>query len=576
MSWWARLRLRGKIFLPFSVLILAALMITLWLTQSAISGQVQATLKREMAVTGEVFRGRLQEQAQRLQTSTQLLAGDFALKRVVVTYDPETLASAALNYQRRIGVDLFWITDENGRLLADARASRPARTSVTSVAVLAEALALAGPVVGINEIEEGLFQLVAVPVLAPESIGFLVAGQEIDDRVAEQLREETGSHITFLSAAHVFASSWRPELRSQLVTFDHKVRGAGPFAADATFLLPLSGERWLSLPVPVEAHLPAPLFALVQRSYDEALAPLYALRRRLAGIGIAAIAGAMLVGAALAGGLAAPLQRLVEAMRQVLTGDFRQRLAVTRDDEIGFLARSFNEMVAGLEEREQIKDTFGRFVSRDIAEAVLNDRIPLAGERRVVTILFQDIRGFTSLTEQTDPDVLVGILNRFLTEMVGAIEAEGGVVRQFTGDGVMALFGAPVAHADDPQRAVRAALGMVERLAGLNAHLRAESMPPLRIGVGVHSGEVVAGTIGPDARIEYSVIGDAVNLASRIEGLTKEMAATLLVSAETAARLGPEFRFGRRAVLPVRGKEAPVEVVEVLGIDAGAVGCGRT
>src|SRR5262245_5554044 len=147
MSWWARLRLRGKIFLPFSVLILAALMITLWLIQSALSSQVQETLKSQMVVTGEVFRSRLQEQAQRLRTSTLLLAGDFALKRVVATYDPETLASAALNYQRRIGVDLFWITDEEGRLLADSTGRRQVKASVANVAVLAEALASTEPAV---------------------------------------------------------------------------------------------------------------------------------------------------------------------------------------------------------------------------------------------------------------------------------------------------------------------------------------------------------------------------------------------------------------------------------------------
>ncbi len=110
--------------------------------------------------------------------------------------------------------------------------------------------------------------------------------------------------------------------------------------------------------------------------------------------------------------------------------------------------------------------------------------------------------------------------------MVAAVEAQGGVIRQFTGDGVMALFGAPVQHDDDPARAVRAALDMVARLPALNARLAAERLPPLRIGIGIHTGDVVAGRIGPDQRSEYSVVGDAANLASRIEGLNKEMDTT--------------------------------------------------
>ena len=128
-------------------------------------------------------------------------------------------------------------------------------------------------------------------------------------------------------------------------------------------------------------------------------------------------------------------------------------------------------MVAGLEERERIKETFGRFVSRDVAAAVLSGQLPLDGERREVTILFQDVRDFTTLAERTDPRILVRVVNRLFTEMVAAVEAQGGIIREFTGDGVMALFGAPVAHDDDPARAVRAALDMLARLPALNAHV---------------------------------------------------------------------------------------------------------
>jgi adenylate cyclase len=129
----------------------------------------------------------------------------------------------------------------------------------------------------------------------------------------------------------------------------------------------------------------------------------------------------------------------------------------------------------------------------------------------------------------------------------------------------MALFGAPIGHDDDPARAVRAALDVVRRLPALNERLAAEGLPEIRIGIGIHHGDVVVGRLGPDERTEYGVVGDAPNLASRIEGLTKEMQAMILVSGATASRLGAEFELGRRAVLAVKGKELPVEVVEVLG-----------
>jgi adenylate cyclase len=159
---------------------------------------------------------------------------------------------------------------------------------------------------------------------------------------------------------------------------------------------------------------------------------------------------------------------------------------------------------------------------------------------------------------------LLRLLNQFFTEVVAAVEAEGGVVKQFTGDGVMALFGAPQFRTDHTERAVRAALGIITRLARLNVSLQNDGGAPLQIGVGIHTGEVVAGLIGPDERIEYGVVGEAVNLASRIESLTKELTATILVSKEIAARLGSEFVLGRTALLPVKGMSQPVEVVEVL------------
>jgi len=570
MSWWARSRLRSKIFCAFSALILVVSLAVLGFTQFIVSQQVQATLRQELLTTGQVFQGLLQEQAERLRTNAALLAGDFALKKVVAPasdYDPETLASAALNYQQRIGVDLLWMTDENGTLRADANAKKTSGTSVATLSPLAEALQSGEATTAITAIEGKLFQLVAVPVLGPDVIGFLVLGEEINDALAQQLEKDTGSRVTFLSHAQLFAASWGPLDRERLFPDGHIPAMLWDSQPNTTMLLHLASERFLSLLVPIAAHLPTPLFALVQRSYDTALAPFYDLRRRILGVGAGAILLALAVSIGLANGITTPIQGLVTSMHEILRGNFQQRLRVNRQDEIGFLADSFNEMAAGLEKGEQIKDTFGRFVSHDVAEAVLNGHIPLAGERREVTILFQDIRGFTSISEKLDPAELLRVLNQFFTEVVAAVEAEDGVVKQFTGDGAMVLFGAPVAHDDDPARAVRAALGIVHRLASLNARLRAQNGPLLRIGVGIHTGEVVAGRIGPDERVEYGVVGDPVNLASRIEGLTKEMQATLLVSQITAAKLGPGFTLGRSAALAVKGKEKPIEVVEVLAYE---------
>jgi adenylate cyclase len=256
---------------------------------------------------------------------------------------------------------------------------------------------------------------------------------------------------------------------------------------------------------------------------------------------------------------------LMGKMRQVLEGDLSGHWSPRTTDEFFDLGIGFNAMLLGLRERETIKDTFGRFVSHEVAEVVLAGRVPLNGEVREVTILFQDIRGFTSLSERTPPVALLQLVNDFFTEMVAAVEAQGGIVKQFLGDGVMALFGVPAVHADAPARAVRTALDMLARLDVFNTRRQAQGEAPLRIGVGIHTGEVIAGCIGPDTRLEYGVVGDAVNLASRVQDLTKQVGTAILVTDDTAARLGAGFVLGTRTVLPVRGKTQPIGVIEVLG-----------
>jgi adenylate cyclase len=568
VTWWARRRLRTRILLPFALLLLGVLLATLWVGSAVVSAWVEGSLRRQFDVTANVFGALLAERAGRLRGETSLLAADFALKRALATYDPDTLDSVAQNQRERLGVELLWITDDRGTLLAAAGGGAAVGSDVAATRPLPRVVRTGVADVVVTEVEGRLVQLVATPVFAPDPIGYLLAGKAIDDATARTLGEATGTRISFLTHGRVFASSLTVDERAAALPIDpdrlaHEVeQGAAP--ARTTFLVRTGGGRMLSVLIPIEAELPAPLFALVQASYDAALGPLGKLPRWVAAIGAVALVLALLAGGVIASGIAAPLAALAQAMGAVLGGDLSRRVHLARADEVGFLARAFNTMVSGLADRERVKDLFGRFVSHDVAAAVLGGDLPLGGERRTVTILFQDVRGFTTIAERTTPDVLVRVVSRLFTEMVDAVEAEGGIVRQFVGDGVMALFGAPVVHDDDPERAVRAALGMVARLPAVNASLEGEGIPALRIGIGIHTGDVIAGAIGPDRRSEYGVVGDAVNLASRIEGLTRELGVTILVSAETARQLGPGFTLGRRHVMAVKGKAEPVEVVEVL------------
>jgi adenylate cyclase len=236
------------------------------------------------------------------------------------------------------------------------------------------------------------------------------------------------------------------------------------------------------------------------------------------------------------------------------------RCPVVSNDEIGRLTEGFNRMVRGLREREFLRETFGKYVSQEVRDEILAGRIALEGEPRDATILFADIRDFTPWVEASDPREVVRDLNAYFTEMETAIRAHGGLVLQYIGDEIEAVFGAPVARPRHAEQAVRAALDMRARLATWNADRARTGRAPLRNGIGIHTGRVLAGNIGSADRLSYALVGDAVNLASRLQGLTKELHTDVVVSGTTRARLDGDLPLTPLPAMKVKGRTADVEV----------------
>ena len=275
----------------------------------------------------------------------------------------------------------------------------------------------------------------------------------------------------------------------------------------------------------------------------------------------------VLFGSRLASIVSGALKRVNDALKKLEQQEYVHVVGVKTGDELEDLASGFNTMVDGLKERDKLRTTMGKYMTASVMEKMMSGEISLGGESITVTILFSDIRSFTTLSEKmNDPQALVGLLNEYFTEMVGIVMQEGGVVDKYIGDAIMAVFGAPVAKDDDPVNAVRAAVRMRQALRHLNERLAARGVDPIKTGIGIHTGPVVAGNIGSERRMEYTVIGDAVNLASRLESNTKELGINVLISEDTYSLAKDHIIARAVKEIHVKGRVKPVMTYEVLGL----------
>jgi adenylate cyclase len=280
---------------------------------------------------------------------------------------------------------------------------------------------------------------------------------------------------------------------------------------------------------------------------------------------VAAILALVMLAAIVARSVRTPLARMVEATNAIAAGQLTVRAGLVRSDEFGVVGRHFDQMAIGLEEREFIKATFGQYVAPEVVARMLSDRShAVRGQRRHVAVMFVDVRRFTTLAEGLAPEDVVALLNDYLEGMTAVITSHGGRIDKFIGDAIMADWGALDEHPAPEAAAVETALAMLAALARWNAARAARGAPGLAIGIAIHAGGVVAGSIGSAKKLEYTVIGDAVNVASRLEGLCKTFGAALVASGSVVAAAGAEARARWLDTLVLRGRAEPTEVYELL------------
>jgi len=266
-----------------------------------------------------------------------------------------------------------------------------------------------------------------------------------------------------------------------------------------------------------------------------------------------------------------PLLELKKAVERIGRGDFDTSVGTHSRDEFGAVAAAVNTMAAGLKERDRVKATFAHFVSQQVVDSILKSgaEVKLSGDRKRVTVLFCDIRGFSTISEKMPPEKVVALLNDYFEAMVEVIFRNNGTLDKFIGDGIMVIFGAPE---DDPHQEERALNTAIEMQRAL--HLLAKKWHPegidIRIGVGINSGPAVVGNIGSSRRMDYTAIGDTVNLASRLESATKELGVGILISEYTYNAVRGLFRFRQMGSVHVRGRSDPVLTYAPEDVDSGA------
>lgn len=560
---------RTRLLVLFAGLLVLALAASFLAVHRASVANARRVIATDLEQDAAVFRRLLGERTQHLVEAARLLSSDFAFKEAFATSDRATLLSVMHNHLGRMTAgDRMLVVSLDGERIVDTGAAvaggraNPWPRLVASAAAddYGEAAALVGW-------RGRLLQMAVVPLLAPDLKAWILIGFAIDDAYARDLRQLVLSEVAVVDAgsadrglpARLVAGTRAEAQRAALLP----PAAAGRLAVGHMATVELGGEAYVSTALVPESTDATEVLVVLQRPLAAELAPFQRLRTTLLVLFVIGLTVSIAAAVMLARSVTRPVLELAGRARRIVDGDYTLRDERHRRDELGTLGRSFDHMVRGLAEREHVRDLLGKVVSPAIAQELMSKEVELGGEERVVSVLFSDVRNFTELCEGRDAVEVLSLLNRYLTEVGAIIDAHGGVVDKYMGDAVMALFGAPLRQEDDATRAVACGIAMRGCVERLNRELEHCGLPRLEWGIGIHTGRVVAGNVGSPARLNYTVIGDGVNLAARLEGLTRRYRVPIVVS-ETTRREASGFVYRELDRVCVKGRHEAVAIFQPL------------
>jgi adenylate cyclase len=417
-----------------------------------------------------------------------------------------------------------------------------------------------------SDTQASIYQIVAKPVTFGDEIhGVVLWGSRLDRKTLQNTKEISSVDIALYSKDGINTSTLPPgkeEELSKLISTIEKQTTTGTASE-----LSLGKEKFMAMRSSILPGVPIEEGGfIVLKSLTQELSFLRKLQIALLFIGGSILIIAIVLSFLLAGGITKPIGTLALAARRIGQGELETSVDIRTGDELEQLGGAFNEMVIGLKEREFIKNTFERYVSKTVASELIKnpEMVRLGGTKKELTVMFSDIGGFTTLSETLTPEEVVRRLNEYFEGMGSAILEFNGTLNQFQGDAVVAFWGAPIPQENHATLACLAALKCREFLKSLQEIWIAQGLPERTFRFGISTGEMVVGNIGSLSRFEYTVIGDEVNLASRLEGANKIYGSQILISDKTYELAKGEIIGRELDIIRVVGKAQPVRIYELI------------
>ncbi len=558
-----------KLTLIISLILLVLLFVTYQIVKHDLETQFISRIHSDLYSTQDMIRGHLDESFKRLSDTTNAIIGHVYVKEVLTDKNmdeatrDDLITDEIYSYFSE-NIDLIIVADTEGNILASNNTGKNVIDDLKKFSIFRNCLDYGDSGLGFIYREDSFYQIVIDPYfLNEEMIGLVCIGKRITEHAIGKIKEISGVELAFLNGSTIFLSTkWSSDPKQNdlyIREFNMDISASSKRQTKKLHLKSdlnetrLFNERFLYFITPFRSTVAGDLSEsnsgiitymskgrneigteyLVIKSLDKELSFLRKLLKKIVLTGFIGVCLAIVIGFLFSLKITQPIGYLQNATSEIEKGNFKHRLDINSNDEFVLLGDSFNSMAQGLEEKEQVRSAMDKVVSKEIAEEMLKGKIELGGEEKYATILFSDIREFTTLSEGLQPTTILQLLNQYFTYMSKCIEHQHGIIDKYIGDAMMAVFGVLDNQKNDVVRAVSAAQEMLEELEKFNNDTANPPIKKIKMGIGINTGKLVAGNVGTENRLNYTVLGDEVNLASRLEGLCKVYNVPIIISGST-------------------------------------------